>query len=293
MKCAGGGASRPLLPAFQKPDYMNKLLFLPILLAFVTSVPTRAWAQVLETEESKPLMPGQFEVGTGLEFQTSKEGTEFADPIAIEYGLSKRLTLLVEPVPYTSIMPKEGRTTRGAGDVEVTAFYQVCTEQHVRPSISIAAEVKIPTAHNALIGTGRTDWTPYVILSKTTGKFFTSANLSYTFLGKPPGVDVANLFNYAIGTLFEFHPEQPKWVLFGEVYGNTSALGGSEQPEGDMVATTPIVTSEISGGETVVAAGFGVYVKPTLLISLGVSYDNNHATLFRPGIEWKFGGKPN
>ncbi len=30
-------------------------------------------AQVLETEDSKPLLPGQFEVGVGLEFQTSQE----------------------------------------------------------------------------------------------------------------------------------------------------------------------------------------------------------------------------
>ena len=50
-------------------------------------------------------------------------------------------------------------------------------------------------------------------------------------------------------------------------------------------------TQEISGGETVGAFGFGYYLKKELLISLGVSYDNNNAILFRPGIEWKFGGK--
>jgi hypothetical protein len=63
-------------------------------------------AQVLETEESKPLSPGQFETGTGLEYQTSKEGTESALPLAIEYGLSKKFTVLVEPVGFTSIRPK-------------------------------------------------------------------------------------------------------------------------------------------------------------------------------------------
>ena len=52
-------------------------------------------------------------------------------------------------------------------------------------------------------------------------------------------------------------------------------------------------TQEISGGETVGAFGFGYYLKKELLISLGVSYDNNNAILFRPGIEWKFGGKIN
>ncbi|MEP6597209.1 MAG: hypothetical protein ABJA71_14750, partial [Ginsengibacter sp.] len=46
---------------------------------------------------------------------------------------------------------------------------------------------------------------------------------------------------------------------------------------------------EITGGEVVGAFGYGVYIK-RLLLSFGVSYDNNHAVLFRPGIEWRFGG---
>ncbi len=62
-------------------------------------------AQVLETEESKPLRSGQFETGTGLAFQTSKEGTESALPIAIEYGLTKKFTLLVEPVNAILLRP--------------------------------------------------------------------------------------------------------------------------------------------------------------------------------------------
>lgn len=73
-----------------------------VLFAFL---PGKLFSQVLETEESKPLLPGQYEIGTGLEFQTSKEGTETALPLAIEYGLSKKFTLLVEPVGFTSILP--------------------------------------------------------------------------------------------------------------------------------------------------------------------------------------------
>lgn len=263
----------------------RKSAFMLLLLLCMNVISIKA--QVLETEESKPLSVGQFEVGTGLEFQTSKEGTETALPLAIEYGLSRKFTLLVEPVGFTSIFPKIGPHAKGIGDLEITLFYQIVSERNVLPSISISSEVKIPTAKNTLIGTGKTDYTPFLIMSKTIGKFYTSVNLSYTFLGKPQGVDAANLFNYAIGTIFV---ASPKSILFAELYGNTSAVGGAETPEPIVVVNPNINTQEISGGETVGAFGYGYYLKNELLFSLGISLDNNNAILFRPGIEWKFGG---
>jgi hypothetical protein len=134
-------------------------------------------AQVLETEDSKPLLPGQVEIGAGLEFQTSKEGTETALPFAFELGLTKRFTFLVEPVSFTTIRPKLGNKTVGIGDLELTLFYQVLRETRTRPSISVSAEIKLPTAKDTLIGTGKTDFTPFIIASKTTGRFFTSVML--------------------------------------------------------------------------------------------------------------------
>jgi hypothetical protein len=264
---------------------MRKLILcLVILTAFI---PNNVFAQVLETEESKPLLPGQFALGTGLEYQISKEGTEFALPLAIEYGISKKFTLLVEPVAYTSIKPKTGTQAKGIGDLEITLFYQIVSEKKVMPSISISGEIKIPTAQNTMIGTGETDYTPFLIVSKTTGKFFSSLNLSYTFLGKPEGVTANNLFNYALGTIFTISPRS---ILYAEFYGNTSAFGG-ETPEGGATDNPGNTNSELSGGENVGAIGYGFYLKKALLISLGVYFDNNKAFLIRPGLEWKFGGK--
>jgi hypothetical protein len=260
----------------------NRLaIALAVLLA---TAPRSAAAQVLETEESKPLAPGVLHLGAGLEFQTSKEGTETALPLAWEYGLSHRMTLLVEPVCYTGIRPHSGTRATGVGDIEMTLFYQLMPERSIAPAITISGEVKLPTARNQLIGTGKTDFTPYFIASKTTGRFFSSVNLSYTFIGKPQGVPASNLFNYGFGTIFA---ASSRSILFAEVYGNTSALGEGETPEGTAVNTS---TAELSGGETVGAVGYGYYASKNVLLSLGVSYDNNHAVLFRPGIEWNLGG---
>ncbi len=243
----------------------------------------------LETEDAQPLAPGQVELGGGLEYQTSKEGREAALPLAFEYGLSKRFTLLVEPVAFTNIHPKTGRHVTGFGDLEMTLFYQLMKETKGFPAISLSAEVKLPTAKDSLIGTGKTDFTPFLIASKTTGKFFTSINFSYTFLGKPPGVVASNLFNYALGTIYQ---ASEKSIIFGEVYGNTSALGGSDVPEG-TITPLPGKTTEISGGETVASIGYGYYVNKNLQLSFGVSYDNNNAVLFRPGIIWTSQGGRN
>ena len=196
---------------------------------FLTIQTGKLYAQVLETEDSKPLAPGQVELGGGLEYQTSKEGFESALPLSFEVGLSKRFTLLIEPVAFTTIHPKIGRHVTGFGDLEMTLFYQLFKETKGMPSISLSAQIKLPTAKDSLIGTGKTDFTPFLIASKTTGKFFTSANISYTFLGKPPGVTASNLFNYALGTVFT---ASDKSIFFGEAYGNTSALGAKDVPEG-------------------------------------------------------------
>jgi hypothetical protein len=263
---------------------MKKIIFGIFFIAAIQ--PYKLIAQVLETEESRPLFPGQFDIGTGFEFQISKEGTESALPLAIEYGLAKKITLLVEPVGFTSIRPKIGNSATGIGDVEVTVLWQIIQEKKIIPSISISTEIKIPTAQSKLIGTGKTDFTPYLIASKSIGKFFASFNFSYTFLGKPAGIKAKNLVNYAIGTIYSV---APRHILFAEFYGNSSAFGEGEVPEPDSITSSNINLAEISGGETVGAFGYGFYLKHDLLISLGISYDNNNAILFRPGIEWKFG----
>ena len=255
---------------------MKKLI--PVLLLIFSITITNA--QVLETEDSRPLNRNQVEIGAGLEYQTSNEGHEVALPLSFEYGISKRFTFLFEPVPFTNIHPKTARHVTGIGDLEMTLFYQLVKETKKFPSISLSAEVKLPTAKDSLIGTGKTDFTPFLIASKTTGKFFTSLNLSYTFLGKPKGIVANNLFNYAAGTVFQL---SSKSILFGELYGNTSALGGVEVPE---IPGNPQKTTEISGAETVGSVGYGYYINRNLLLSIGISYDNNHAILFRPGIVW-------
>ena len=56
--------------------------------------------------------------------------------MAVEYGITNRLELLLEPVPYTAIRPKAGAHATGGGDLEATATYLVRreTSRGSRPS---------------------------------------------------------------------------------------------------------------------------------------------------------------
>ena len=58
---------------------------------------------------------------------------------------------------FTSIRPKTGRRATGLGDLEATVQYLVREETGVWPALAEAAELKLPTARETLIGTRRAD----------------------------------------------------------------------------------------------------------------------------------------
>ncbi len=247
-----------------------------------TLAPAPGSTQVLETETARLMRRGGYELGTAVEIQTSREGTERAVPVAVEYGATDRFALLVEPVGYTAIRPRRGLRATGAGDLEITAIGLLRDEAGALPALALAAEVKLPTARNTLIGTGKADYAAYLIASRRVGPLDLHGNLGYTILGRPAGVALNNIVSGAVAAEWRLNP---RFELFGEALGNTSATpeGGPENP-----STTTPTAAEVVGGEVVGTVGLGVFATPHLLVSLGVSYDNNQATLFRPGITYRW-----
>ncbi len=234
-----------------------------------------AAAQVLETETARTLSAGRWEFGNAFEFQTSADGTETAIPFGFEYGLTDRLEILVEPVPYTAIRPRIGRHATGWGDVEGTLTYRLLSERGSRPALALAAEIKFPTAHDSLIGTRLTDYTGYLILSKRFGRVDTHLNVSYTVIGKPRTVSLNNIVNFAAAAVY--HPNE-HLEGFGEVLGNKPSAPGTE-------STTPnSAVPEAAGGEVVGTVGVGREMSRALFLYLSLSYDNNNAVLVRPGL---------
>lgn len=255
----------------------RRLLTAAVAVLFGLTGPSLLNAQILETETARPIGKGAFEASGNFEYQFAPDGREAAIPFAVEYGVSSRLELLVEPVAYTSIRPKVGPRATGVGDLEVTVTYLARRETRW-PAIAFAGEVKFPTAHNNLIGTGRTDFAGYLIASKLFGRLDTHANLGYTIVGRPAGAQLKNIFNFALGG--ELHLN-PRTSLFGEVLANTASSSA-----GEPVAGTPpgATIPEAPTGEIVGSIGLARAVVPWLRMSAGVSVDNNGAVLFRPGF---------
>src|SRR5260221_382086 len=88
--------------------------------AVIAACASRASAQEIETETARVLPQGGVKGGAGVEVQTSPDGNEVAAPTFIEGGLTDRLELVVEPVPFTTIRPSTGPKATGIGDIEVT-----------------------------------------------------------------------------------------------------------------------------------------------------------------------------
>jgi hypothetical protein len=230
--------------------------------------------QPLETETARLPPRGALVASGTYEFQTSTQGTEHALPVAFEYGLSNRLALLLEPVVVTAIRPESPPNATGLGDFEMTLQYLARAESPWLPALAVAAEEKIPTATNRQIGTGKADFTPFLIASKRFGRFDAHANIGYSFMGKPAGLPIHNTLNLAVALEDRMSPST---VLMAEVLSTTAA---AVEGEGEASVTSP----EIAGAEQVVMVGVRYRRGQHAWFSLGITYDNTKATLFRPGV---------
>ncbi len=241
-------------------------------------------AQVLETETARLLPEGAYKFGTAFEFQRSSEGIERAVPFLLEYGFTDYLEIAVEPVVYTAIRPKAGQSATGVGDIEATLSYRFLPEMNGRPALAAAVEVKVPTAKNSLIGTGRSDYAGYLIASKKLGAFDLHAHVGYGVLGSPRGQQLSNVFQGAIAAVYR--PDE-RYEIFSEVLGTTA----STSTEGDTPPSTQkpgVTTPEAPSGELFGTIGGGYFLTPRTLVFVSGTYDNRSAFLARVGFTVAF-----
>ena len=248
----------------------------------VCCTPVLFASQPLETETARVLPAGVFKLEATFEGQTSKEGRERAWPLVIEYGFTDRTELAIEPVFATAIHPKNGVSATGPGDLEITITHLLQLESATTPALAVAGEVKVPTARNRLIGTGQTDYSVYAIVSKRISRLDLHGNLGYTLVGRPAGTHLNNIIDYAVAEEFHYTTELD---FVAEFVGNTSATGETSEPPTQPTNLPP----EAATSERSLLLGMRYYIRPALFLSIGVSYDNNHAWLVRPGVTYRFG----
>lgn len=255
------------------------------LMAFMVSLvgvgagSSRAFAGLpLETETARPAPAGTLTLEMAVERQTSPEASELNIPFALEYSPTDRLEILVEPVAHSRLRAGDRAIAKGVGDLEVSAITLVRQEGRSTPAISLAGEVKFPTAKNTLIGSGKADVAGYFIASKRLGKLDAHFNLGYTLVGRPAGVDTKNSFSFATAVERKY----ARYALVGEVYGSTATIASGA--EGASVAGESATAPEIGGAELVGTLGVRRSLGGRSFLSLGLSVDSNGAVIVHPGL---------
>jgi len=92
------------------------------------------------------------------------------------------------------------QTESGPGDVELFASYDFSHEHQTDWKVAFTGSVKLPSADEAKgLGTGKTDYSLAVDLSRPIGHFTPSIGFGYRFIGNPSGADLRNYFYASVG----------------------------------------------------------------------------------------------
>ena len=174
---------------------------------------------VLETETARLGLEGSGTIGNAIQVENDPDGTTVLTLTAIEYAWSDRVELLLEPFFYEKQFPNGGDSVSGIGDTEFTLSYLAFHETENIPAIVFAGKVKIPTGDSPDIGTGKADYTAYLILGKKIGNVDFNANVAFETFGQPSDGEV--LHDQVIFDLSAEYPLSRDWTVYAEIFGDT------------------------------------------------------------------------
>ena len=232
--------------------------------SFLLAACSSAYADtVLETETAELGVQGEVTFSNSVQFDHARDGRDYFTLTQFEYGITDRAEILIEPFFQEWDFPKNGHGIRGVGDLEITPSYVAFLETPETPAIVAALKVKVPTASNHDIGSGKYDYYPYLIFGKHVGTdWIINANLGYNFITSPPG---DHLKNQGIYDLSVERVLSEKLSVYAEVFGNTSPAPGESGTFAGAVAAEYHFTDH-----------FNVFVS--------TGYDTNHEFNIRPGF---------
>ena len=208
-------------------------------------------------------------VGSGFEYETDDEQTEYGFPILLEYNFSEQLKLTLEP-QFTSIVGKKAdvRSVSGLGDLETTLDYEFLRERRYRPSLSLEGGIRWPTAADPDLGEPGRDYTLGVIASKDLVFVEVDLNVLYTFAedrARENEVEVALAAGWRVNRYVEIITEVANVTRVGHL------SGGSQN-------------------ETEATIGVGWQVSQFLKFEQGIVFKERGVWQAVFAWEWSFGG---
>jgi len=212
-------------------------------------------------------------IGSGFEFETDSEQSEYDFPMLIEYNFTEWLKLTVEPnIVYIESNTEDVKTVSGFGDLETSLEYEFLHERRYRPAFTALGLIKWPTATHEDIGTKNRDYSLGLIASKDFVRFDLDLNIVYTFVGDAESENTLEL------SLAGEWPLNYRFDLIGEV---VAAIGtGGIRAAGTLGGLGP---SEPGG-----PSGMGTEMEGTM----GLAYHVNKFLKLEAGLTLKSGWQP-
>lgn len=257
-----------------------------VIAAALAIAATPSSARLLKTRQpGQRAGPLQFTVGSGFEYETDGEESEYGLPFLAEYGFAGGLKLALQPSAVW-IHKKRGASLSGLGDFESTLTWELPTERRTRPGLALEGTVKWPTARRGELGTGERDITLGVLVGKELVACNLELNAGYTLMGDPPGADLQDVLEFALATEYHLRPELD---LLAEVV-TASGAGGRRKTAGSLSGFGNIGGPEQGQRETEATLGLARTFNAFLKLELGGVIKSGGSVQAVVAWEWDFGG---
>ena len=234
--------------------------------SFLFAITFSAHADIaLETETGDLGKKGDGNFSQGIQFDKYPGGRTAFLLTQFEYAMTDDSEILIEPFFYQWTRDK-GLHYEGMGDLEITPSYRFIKETDFFPAVLAAFKVKVPTASNRNIGTGKFDWYPYFIINKHFGEWDVNVNLGAEFFGQTGDQYLRTQFIYDLSIQ---HPITKRLEGIVEIFGNSKPT-----------------SSEKATFAGAVALEYEIHKHFNFFISIG--YDTDKTFSVRPGFNIPF-----
>ncbi len=162
---------------------------------------------------------GAFTLDAAVQHERDSDARTWTLETGLQYELSGRLQLLAEAICFERQSPAAGDPVSGMGDTDLTLSWLARAERELLPPLVLALRVKLPTARQEELGTGRADFAALLVLAKEFGEFELALEAEYETLGSPAGEALADQFIY---TLAVDYGVNDYLSVYGELFGNSA-----------------------------------------------------------------------
>ena len=244
-----------------------------------------AHARILHTrptpsETWDPLLP--FTIGSGIEFETNSESSQYNFPFLLEYNFTELLRITIEPnIEHIHAKAKDARTVTGFGDLETALEYEFVRERRYRPALTTEGVIRWPSASDADIGDPGRDYSLGLIASKDLVFIDLDLSSMYTFVG-----DSNNRDTFEISLAGEWHLNYRFDVEAEVVYG--IGAGGIRGQPGTLAGISPASPgTDLTEG----TVGIAWHASKRLKIEQGAIFRSDGTWQIVFAWEWSFSGE--